>query len=157
AFICTRGEVQRVCVTSRTGEAAADVAATEPTGHGQTVAWLSDDLLLAQLPNHRDFARIDVRAHAERAPLLGPLARLGWAFSPVVSHDRKRVAFYWNREDLGRAIWIINADGTEPKRIHAQPYTFPIAWSKDDRWIYAFVSGEFGSLHELLVLDAAGR
>src|SRR5207253_2444885 len=103
---------------------------SEQAMRGPTVIWLSDELLLAQTATHRDFRRIDLAGH-EGAPLLGALEKLGWAFSPALSHDGKQIAFYWNREDVGRSIWIIPAQGGAPRKILAPaPYTFPLSWSK---------------------------
>ena len=158
AFVCRRGDALRVCVTSHTGEETRDVADSQPGGgFGSVVTWLSDDMLLVQTSSHRDFDRIDLRGGAEPKPLLGPLASLGHAFWPAVSHDGKRVAFYWNRTDSGRAIWVIPSEGGEPRRVVQRGYAGPIGWSKDDRWIYINESATHGLLTSLSAVDATGQ
>ena len=106
----------------------------------------ADRLLLdarRQLRDLRDGCRRRERRAADRQPVSGPAAR--------VSPDGQRIAFTSHR-DGNAEIYVMNADGTEPRRIteHPERDDYP-AWHPDGRRL--LVVSERDGQHDLYLVD----
>jgi eukaryotic-like serine/threonine-protein kinase len=66
----------------------------------------------------------------------------GFALSPVWSHSGQFLAFSRAREK-GEAIWIANADGSEPRKVLDVKDAHSLSWSPDDSRL-AFIKGNPG-------------
>jgi hypothetical protein len=108
--------------------------ATPPLSYTGYVRWAPSRELLVALEEHRNVAAIDPASGVTRSLIAD--ASVGWFQAPVASHDG-RIAGTWNRprsmHDSG--IWMVARDGT-PTRIATGRARFPLAWSRDDAWIY---------------------
>jgi Tol biopolymer transport system component len=78
---------------------------------------------------------------------------------PSVSPDGGRIAFLRNPGPVGAELWVMNADGSEQRRlagsVSLDSFTRPPSWSPDGRSI-AFVGSLTGGASGLLVIGADG-
>jgi Tol biopolymer transport system component len=100
---------------------------------GWDVGWVSDSQLVVQLLGNRVLRVLDpVTGRLEAIP---GLDSLGWSFSPLVSPDRRLLAFMWNREGH-RGVNVIPLAGGQPRLVYPD-MLLPLRWSPDGRAIYA--------------------
>lgn len=98
--------------------------------------WLPDGRLAWQTPNGRDHRIRDMTTGREEW-LVGNDA--GWTFEPHFSPNRDLIAFHWNRgapsaKDSG--LWLLSWPGRQRRLLAVG--LFPLGWSSDGRWVYAF-------------------
>jgi Tol biopolymer transport system component/DNA-binding winged helix-turn-helix (wHTH) protein len=88
------------------------------------------------------------------APFLTSSAR---DYSPQYSPDGRRIAFKSSREGTKQAVWVANADGTEPTQVTniGSPNSGSPRWSPDGRWL-AFDAFEKDSGWDVWVVEASG-
>jgi Tol biopolymer transport system component len=78
--------------------------------------------------------------------------------APAWSPDGSVIAFYWPNEDTGEAIYLINPDGTNLRRLTNEPAYYPV-WSPDGRYMAVSVyrEGDFESRDDILIIDNEGK
>jgi Tol biopolymer transport system component len=104
------------------------------------MAWAPGRQLLYQQAGNQNYYLVEPRQPSER--LLIKDGSIGWVASPVYAPDGRRVAVSWNRRS-DRGMWVIDTqDARETLVIAARSGSdflpFPIGWSPDGRWIYAW-------------------
>ncbi len=77
--------------------------------------------------------------------------------NPQFSPDGKKIAFGSNRSGDRMAVWVCNADGSQPMELTRGPgrYQGTPRWSPDSRWI-AFESMSESGRQDVFAIDAAG-
>jgi len=96
------------------------------------------------------------------AQTIDDLVALKRAGAPAISPDGRRVAYTvreanWDENRYDTQIWIVNADGSEPRRLTSGPKSsIQPAWSPDGRWI-AFLSDRTDTLQLYRIAVAGGE
>lgn len=94
--------------------------------------WLSSTEILYMTAFNEELRVVEVGG-ADR-PLVQPSSG-GWMFHPVVSADRRRVAFFWNGA-RGRGAFIADRDGAGPRMV-ARGLWYPLGFDGEARLVVA--------------------
>ena len=139
AFASTEGGRARVWLVNADGTNLQPLAFSEMS-ESYDLAWAPGRQLLYQQAGNRNYYLVDTGQPSER--LLITDGSVGWVASPAYAPDGRRVALSWNRRP-GRGLWVIDAqDARETLVLAARSPSdflpFPIGWSPDGQWIYAW-------------------
>ena len=98
---------------------------------GDSFSWESDSIIFYQKIGNRNFYLYNISSSDKK--LLVPNDSVGWIFSPHLSPDNKKVAFFWNR--ASRGLWLIFKDASQ--KLIMKGWIYPLKWSEDSKSIYA--------------------
>lgn len=130
----------------------------------QTPAWSPDGSQLAYMSLVEQKERNDgsSQLHVKVLPNRSDIALTSdiWAnINPVWSPDGQRIAFFSERDGTYNlfALYIINADGTELKRVTAPVYTknASMSWSPDGKWV--IVGGNEQAITDVVIINLKSR
>jgi serine/threonine protein kinase/Tol biopolymer transport system component len=143
----------KVWRVSSAGGVAQEFSGSDVSSDTRYVSWSPRPEILYQRPGNRNFHILDPTTKKE-TPLVKDDS-VGWMFSACSSPDGERVAVWWNRKSTGPGPWIISLkdfSGTLLKK--GESSTWPVAWSKDGKWVYA-VTG-FTNVQKILMIQVQG-
>jgi len=99
------------------------------------ITWSPGTKILYRRRGNRNYHLLDPGSKKEE-----PLVKddsVGWMFQAKYSHDREKVALFWNRSPSG-SIWIVSLKDRSEVSLSpggAEPFE-PVEWSSDGKWIY---------------------
>jgi DNA-binding winged helix-turn-helix (wHTH) protein/Tol biopolymer transport system component len=137
----------RILVGDAEGQQATEIASAELDG--PQVTWVSDTRLAWSTPDKRNFHIRDITTGREELLVKDPL--VGWVHYPRFSPRGDRVAVFWDRGGY-RGLWLLSWPGRVERLL--APDLFPIGWTPDGRWIYAY---RFDSREVVRVAVETGR
>jgi Tol biopolymer transport system component len=81
---------------------------------------------------------------------------VGWMFNPRLSPNSLKTAIFWNRtrniiNEISYGLWVISHKDSSQKLL-LKGFIFPLKWSEDGNWIYAFNSEKTPA--EVLIVNA---
>jgi Tol biopolymer transport system component/predicted Ser/Thr protein kinase len=155
AFGSTEGGRPRVWVMDSNGGSARPFASSR-LARSLKIAWAPGSEILYQRPGNRNFHSLNPWTEYERA--LVATDTLGWIFGPRSSPDGKSLAVFWNQTG-GVGVWLISAEDSSHTFLydvdsHGSGMTYPIQWSEDGKWIYAWDIGQ--RAQNVLMIPASG-
>jgi Tol biopolymer transport system component/DNA-binding winged helix-turn-helix (wHTH) protein len=138
AFASTEGGKPRVWITGSDGGSPRPLPAGD-LSETFNLSWAPGARLLYQSTGYRNLYAVDPETSAH--DLVWKNGTLGFVASPEYSPDGRRIAFYSSRPPLG--LWTSDAHGANAKSILHTPQQsesnpFPIGWSSDGRFVYAY-------------------
>ncbi len=113
---------------------------------GQWIAFLREDGLWLIRPDSSDANRV-----------LPNRPNQFYVAVPAWSPDSQRLALL-NFNKVGTEVWIVNADGSEPRLSHASDQAFDggyVSWSPDGQWIHW--SRNKGGVYSDVIIPADGK
>jgi len=155
AFTCTRGDYNQICLINEDGTGFKQITDTHASNYypvfnpqGGALLFVSNrsgafDLYLYSL---EDSQTTQITDH------------LGNIVSPDFSPDGAKIVFVNFAEDTTSSIWIVNADGLNPRLIYTGLNAIVgAAWSPDGETIaYAMSRGVYNE-YEIFLMDANGK
>jgi Tol biopolymer transport system component len=135
AYLGKLQDTVRVCVVPAEGGKPRILLTTRGSSE---LTWGKDGKILYQQPGNRNFHILDPISEGER-PLVD-VDSVGWMFHPLVSPDGRMVLVFWNRTWEGASLWLIDTVSGEERSLHTSLTTWPIGWSHDGQWIWAWDS-----------------
>jgi Tol biopolymer transport system component len=121
---------QHVWVSDGDGRAPQQVKDAE----SDLVTWLPDGRLAWRASDARNYRIRDLASGQDELLVNNP--EVGWVFEPTFSPRGDQVAVWWNRSDGRRGLWVLSWPARKERFI--APSLWPVGWSEDDDWIYAF-------------------
>jgi Tol biopolymer transport system component/Flp pilus assembly protein TadD len=118
------------------------------------LTWSPGQDILYLKPGNRNYQKLNPQTQKE-TPLVENES-VGWIFFPSYSPDGKSVALWRNDqwESSQTGLWIISLQDSSQKLLQHAFALYPITWSEESQWIYAFDSQK--SPHEILKISAIG-
>ena len=137
AFISSRTGRERIWVADGNGENATEVQGAEFAGN--PLYWWPDGRLAWPTPDLRDYRIRDLATGKEELLVADPSVGFVWALR--VSPKRDQVAVARSRDGTSMGLWLIGWPDRR-ERLLTPSKLWPIAWSPDGSFIYAFRGNE---------------
>ena len=122
---------------------------SEISGDVFDLTWSPGYDILYRRPGNRNVHILDPKTEEERE--LVPNDSVGWMFRPRFSPGGDKVAVFWNRYQPrgSRGLWLISFADSSQTLLHKGSW-FPIEWSEDGQWIYAWEKGQ--KAHKIIMV-----
>ncbi len=137
AFYSMQGDIMKIWHVGAKGGTPRPYPSTGGSMMDLELAWAPGERIIYRLGRLSSFKILDP-ATGKESDLLAMECE-GYVFGPCWSHSGDRVAIFMNRltggtQDMG--LWVISIADGEFKPL-VDSIFWPVAWSEDDRWIYA--------------------
>ncbi|MCA1900223.1 MAG: protein kinase [Chloroflexi bacterium] len=155
AFTCTRGDYNQICMINRDGSGLIQLSDMEASNYYPVFTPGGEGLLFAS--NRNGPFDLYLLIFGEKQ-LIQITKNVGNVVSPDYSPDGRRIVFV-NRAGTGTAsIWMVNADGLNPRLVYAGAEDIvAVAWSPDgERIAYAMSSGA-PQEYEIFTMNVEGK
>ncbi len=120
------------------GGAPQPLETTNLSGDSASLAWSPDGRILYPSLGNQNFVWLTLDGVEQ-----GVLARepyTGWIFSPKLTADGTLAAVFWNRYPM-RGLYLVSTATGDARLLlpsTADKFVQPLAWSRDDAWLYLF-------------------
>ncbi|MFN3491815.1 MAG: protein kinase domain-containing protein, partial [Anaerolineales bacterium] len=154
-FTCTRGNYNQICMVNRDGSGYAQLTDMEASNYYPAFTPDGSALLFASNRNGAFDFYLLIFTQQE---ILQITNRIGNVISPDYSPDGRQIVFANKVGDNPTAIWMVNADGLNPRLVYTGARDIvAAAWSPSgDKIAYAMSSG-VPQEYEIYTMDVNGR
>ena len=155
AFTCTRGDYNQLCMINRDGSGLTQLTDMEASNYYPAFPPDGNSLLFSSNRNGPfDLYRL---VFSEKQ-LVQVTENIGNVVSPDYSPDGRRIVFANRVGDGPTAIWMVNADGLNPKLVYTGTGDIvAVAWSPDGERIAYAMSLGIPQEYEIFTMDTDGR
>jgi Tol biopolymer transport system component len=155
AFTCTRGNYNQVCIVNRDGSGYTQVTDMEASNYYPVFTPDGSSLLFASNRNGPFDFFLLVFSQREIIPITN---NVGNVISPDYSPDGRQIVFANKVGDNPTAIWMVNADGLNPRLIYTGARDIvAVAWSPNGEKIAYAMSMGVPQEYEIYTMDVNGR
>lgn len=155
AFTCTRGDYNQLCMINRDGTGL--VQLTDMAASNYYPAFTRDGEALLFASNRNGPFDLYLLAFGERE-IIQITNRVGNVISPDYSPDGRTIVFANRVGDGPTAIWMVNADGLNPRLVFTGAGDIvAAAWAPDGERIAYAMSLGVPQEYEVFIMDADGR
>ena len=154
-FTCTRGDYNQVCMVNRDGSEYIQVTDMAASNYYPILAPGGGSLLFASNRNGSfDFFLL---SFTEKL-IFQVTDNVGNVISPDYSPDGRFIVFANRVGDNPTSIWMVNADGLNPKLVYTGARDIAaVSWSPDGGRIAYAMSGLNSQEYQIYTMDANGR
>ncbi|HCR70321.1 MAG TPA: hypothetical protein DIW23_02660 [Anaerolineae bacterium] len=154
-FTCTRGDFNQVCIVNRDGSGYTQITDMEASNYYPVFTPDGTSLLFASNRNGPFDFFLLVFSQREIIPITN---NIGNVISPDYSPDGRQIVFANKVGDNPTAIWMINADGLNPRLIYTGARDIvAVAWSPNGEKIAYAMSMGVPQEYEIYTMDINGR
>ncbi len=155
AFTCTRGSYNQLCMVNRDGTGLIQLTDMEASNYYPAFNPDGGSLLFAS--NRNGSFDLYLLLFSEKQ-LFQVTKNVGNVVSPDYSPDGRTIVFANRAGDGPTSIWMVNADGLNPRLVYAGPNMIvATAWSPDGEKIVYAMSLGIPQEYEIFSMDANGR
>jgi TolB protein len=155
AFTCTRGDYNQLCMINRDGSGLIQLTDMEASNYYPVFTPDGGSLLFA---SNRNGAFDLYLLMFNEKQLFQVTKNVGNVVSPDYSPDGRYIVFANRAGDGPTAIWMVNADGLNPRLVYTGSNTIvATAWSPDGERIAYAMSVGIPQEYEIFVMDTNGR
>ena len=155
AFTCTRGDYNQLCMVNRDGSGLTQLTDMDASNYYPAFTPDGGSLLFAS--NRNGAFDLYLLLFSEKQ-LFQITENIGNVISPDYSPDGRRIVFANRAGEGSTSIWMVNADGLNPKLVYTGTGDIvAVSWSPDgERIAYAMSMGS-PQEYEIFTMDADGR
>ncbi len=155
AFTCTRGDYNQICMINRDGTGLAQL--TDMDASNYYPAFTPDGSSLLFASNRNGPFDLYLLLFGKKQ-LFQITENVGNVISPDYSPDGRTIVFANRVGDGPTSIWMVNADGLNPRLMYTGTNTIvAVAWSPDgERIAYAMSIGT-PQEYEIFIMDSNGK
>ena len=155
AFTCTRGDYNQLCMVNRDGSDFTQLTDMEASNYYPVFTPDGGSLLFAS--NRNGAFDLYLLLFSEKQ-LFQITENVGNVVSPDYSPDGRRVVFANRAGDGPTSIWMVNADGLNPRLVYTGTGEIvATAWSPDGERIAYAMSMGIPQEYEIFTMDVDGR
>jgi Tol biopolymer transport system component len=155
AFTCTRGNYNQLCMINRDGSGLTQLSDMEASNYYPVFTPDGSDLLFAS--NRNGPFDLYLLLFGEKQ-LFQITENVGNVVSPDYSPDGNRIVFANQAGDGPASIWMVNADGLNPRLVYAGTNTIvATAWSPDGEKIAYAMSVGVPQEYEIFTMNIEGK
>jgi TolB protein len=155
AFTCTRGDYNQLCMINRDGTGLIQLSDMEASNYYPTFSPDGNSLLFAS--NRNGPFDLYLLMFGEKQ-LFQITQNVGNVISPDYSPDGRRIVFANQAGDGPTSIWMVNADGLNPRLVYAGTNTIvAVAWSPDGEKIAYAMSVGIPQEYEIFTMNSEGK
>lgn len=154
-FTCTRGNYNQICIINRDGSGYAQITDMEASNYYPVFTPDGNSLLFASNRNGTFDLFLLTFNQKEIIPITN---NIGNVISPDYSPDGQQIVFANKIGNAPTAIWMVNANGINPRRIYTGARDIAaVAWSPDGEKIAYAMSTGIPQEYEIYTMDVNGR
>jgi TolB protein len=155
AFTCTRGDYNQICMINRDGSGLIQLSDMEASNYYPVFTPDGGSLLFAS--NRNGPFDLYLLLFGEKQ-LFQITKNVGNVVSPDYSPDGRRIVFANRASDGPTSIWMVNADGLNPRLVYAGADTIvAAAWSPDGEKIAYAMSVGIPQEYEIFTMNTEGK
>jgi TolB protein len=155
AFTCTRGDYNQLCIVNRDGSGFTQLSDMDASNYYPTFSPDGSSLLFAS--NRNGPFDLYLLLFGEKQ-LFQITQNVGNVISPDYSPDGRRIVFANQVGEGPTSIWMVNADGLNPRLVYAGTNTIvAVAWSPDGERIAYAMSVGIPQEYEIFTMDTNGK
>jgi len=155
AFTCTRGDYNQICMINRDGSGLIQLSDMEASNYYPVFTPDGGSLLFAS--NRNGPFDLYLLLFGEKQ-LFQITKNVGNVVSPDYSPDGRRIVFANRASDGPTSIWMVNADGLNPRLVYAGSDTIvAAAWSPDGEKIAYAMSVGIPQEYEIFTMNTEGK
>jgi serine/threonine protein kinase len=155
AFTCTRGDYNQLCMVNRDGTGRSQLTDMDASNYYPVFTPDGNSLLFS---SNRNGAFDLYLLSFEKKDLFQITNNIGNVISPDYSPDGRQIVFANRVDDKPTAIWVVNADGLNPRLLYAGTNTIVgVAWSPDGGKIAYAMSIGNPQEYEIFIMDSNGK
>ena len=155
AFTCTRGDYNQICMINRDGTGLAQL--TDMDASNYYPAFTPDGSSLLFASNRNGPFELYLLLFGKKQ-LFQITENVGNVISPDYSPDRRTIVFANRVGDGPTSIWMVNADGLNPRLMYTGTNTIvAVAWSPDGEKIAYAMSIGTPQEYEIFIMDSTGK
>ncbi len=155
AFTCTRGDYNQICMINRDGSGLIQLSDMEASNYYPVFTPDGNALLFAS--NRNGPFDLYLLIFGEKQ-LIQITENIGNVVSPDYSPDGRRIVFVNRAGDGPASIWMVNADGLNPRLVYTGPDTVvAVAWSPDGEKIAYAMSVGVPQEYEIFTMNTEGK
>lgn len=155
AFTCTRGDYNQLCMINRDGSGLTQLTDMNAGNYYPVFSPQGNSLLFSS--NRNGAFDLYLLIFSEKQ-LFQVTDRVGNVVSPDYSPDGRRIVFANRAGDGPTSIWMVNADGLNPRLVYAGSGDIvAVAWSPDGERIAYAMSRGVPQEYEIFTMDINGR
>lgn len=155
AFTCTRANFNQLCMINRDGSELSQLTDMETSNYYP--AFTPDGGALLFSSNRNGSFDLYLLSFSEKQ-LFQITKNVGNVVSPDYSPDGRRIVFANRASDSPTSIWMVNADGLNPRLVYAGANTIvAVAWSPDGEKIAYAMSVGIPQEYEIFIMDTDGK
>lgn len=155
AFTCTRGDYNQLCMVNRDGSGLTQLTDMEASNYYPVFTPHGGSLLFSS--NRNGLFDLYLLLFSQKQ-LFQITENIGNVVSPDYSPDGRRIVFANRAGDGPTSIWMVNADGLNPRLVYTGTNEIvATAWSPDGEKIAYAMSMGIPQEYEVFVMDANGR
>jgi Tol biopolymer transport system component len=140
AFCSNEGGAYKVWIVGADGTNRRQLAKTELSTNGESIAWSPGSQILYQRQGNKNFSILDPETGEEQPLVRNEQGYLGY---PRYSPDSRKVAVFWNRSQRG--LWIISLVDRSVTLLNAGECR-PAGWSPNGGLVYAYCGNDMLSV-----------
>lgn len=154
-FTCTRGDFNQICMINRDGSGLSQLTDMEASNYYPVFTPDGGSLLFSS--NRNGSFDLYLLLFSEKQ-LFQVTKNVGNVVSPDYSPDGRRIVFANRAGDAPTSIWMVNADGLNPRLVYAGANTIVATdWSPDGEKIAYAMSVGIPQEYEIFIMDVDGR
>ncbi len=155
AFTCTRGDYNQLCMVNRDGSGLIQLTDMEASNYYPV--FTPDGVSLLFSSNRHGAFDLYLLLFSEKQ-LFQITENVGNVVSPDYSPDGRRIVFANRAGDGPTSIWMVNADGLNPRLVYTGTGDIvATAWSPDGERIAYAMSMGIPQEYEIFTMDTDGR
>jgi Tol biopolymer transport system component len=155
AFTCTRGEYNQLCMINRDGSGLTQLTDMDASNYYPVFTPDGGSLLFSS--NRNGAFDLYLLLFSEKQ-LFQVTENIGNVVSPDYSPDGRRIIFANRAGEGPTSIWMVNADGLNPRLIYTGAGDIvATAWSPDGEKIAYAMSMGIPQEYEIFTMDTSGR
>jgi len=155
AFTCTRGDYNQICMINRDGTGLAQL--TDMDASNYYPAFTPDGSSLLFASNRNGPFDLYLLLFGKKQ-LFQITENVGNVISPDYSPDGRTIVFANRVGDGPTSIWMVNADGLNPRLMYTGTNTIvAVAWSPDGEKIAYAMSIGTPQEYEIFIMDSNGK
>ena len=155
AFTCSIGDYNQLCMVNRDGTDYAQLTDMEASNYYPAFTPDGSSLLFSSNRGGPFDLYLLLFGQKEISQIT---QNVGNVVSPDYSPDGRRIVFANRASDGPTSIWMVNADGLNPRQVYAGPDTIvAVAWSPDGEKVAYAMSIGIPQEYEIFTMDANGK